>query len=431
MAAVRSACALSAYQVTRAPDTDLRAVDLAAFNVSTALMVFVDDLVFATTRAAIEARAGCERPPFARYTPYRFRVDWARTGTLAVWEPVDPSGRMIAKGLEWWKCTDRDAAVAQAAPAVGDVLPSGWTRAALGDCDSASRKTQGPPGTLTARVCTPGYYVLAASSDCAPDAPFGADCVVCAAGRFGCTCEFTDASLHDADTIGAVFAWSAALVLSLTFLENAATLFALRQRERDRVALDLARGPLTTRRAVGATASATVHMLATLDTVLIRVGKRPEFSYTACAFAFAHFFACAAWLFTILSHRSPRRPERLLHTALLPVSYALSHIFAFLYLDPRPAVLALAIALVCVLVALAVASQVLIAGSWRRLCAPMGGYDDEDKEEDGEMPIGYTVRASGALGTTLLCAVLSLATVLSRWDAPCAATTLVDASAWP
>ncbi len=113
VAAVRTACALSVYQVTRAPDTDLRTIDLAAFNVSTALMVFVDDLVFAATRATIEERAGCASPPFARYTPYRFRVDWARTGTLAVWEPVDPSGRMIARGLEWWKCTDRDAAAAR------------------------------------------------------------------------------------------------------------------------------------------------------------------------------------------------------------------------------------------------------------------------------------------------------------------------------
>lgn len=405
-------------------DVDLVRTDLGVFNHSSTLIVYADSLVWPTTVVAAEATCGPTAALF-RWTPFRVRANWSFHGWLGAWTPVDAPGRRVAARLDWWVCPDvATAAHPRVWRRVSEVAPEACHIATAAPNDGAV-----DAAVTYTRVCYAGTYVLAADT-CTDGAPFGADCIRCAPGWYGCACEFQDASFHRTDAATAAVTWTVATLMALPY------------------AVDGVRGAVAARRGSSAPPTSRddtlmAHAFATLvaaalvlaqaiDTAVVRPGHNLALARASLAFACVFLLASLARALHVLgvpvlgalgralfkvtclccrrrarggkaaaqtptSAAATPRPSALLvrgaWAAVTSLSFMIGAVLWTAYMAPRASILVAT----CVLMAALAVAQILQA----------------------LLPLRFW-------WISLICAVLNYVYVMPIWDAPCAGTTTVD-----
>jgi len=358
--------AWTVLELAQPSDVDLVRLDLGAFNHSATLVVLADDLVWPTTAAAAVAACGdpadTGAPVRFRWTPYRVHADWVRTGALAAWRPVDPDGRRVAVGLQWFVCPDASAV----APGHARV----WhTAAALGTTCTVRTGYELQPGAddpalLIARVCVPGVYALGAAP-CTDGAPFGADCTECVPGHTGCACEFTGATFAHIDRDAAAVAWLVVACLTLPYLVELGALAASLRTTPGAAAGSAEDGAAASAaqlwwchamRVVAHLIAAALVLAQTIDTVVVRPGRGVRFAWGALACAIVFYVAAVALtLAHLCAWRSAKASRvhgaRVANAALVAgvaLAFYCTAVLWIMYMDPTRATLMLATGLLTV-----------------------------------------------------------------------------------
>jgi len=403
------------YVLENAPDLDLVRHDTGVFNYSEALTVLADDIVTASNVTVAFAEGRCGAPTPFRWTPYRVYADWGgrADGTIAAWLPVDADAKRAPRGLRWWRCTAADA--------------WRWTPADAALPGAAPV----PRGTVAARVAGAGYYVLGAAPCSAP--PYGAGCFDCAPGRYGCQCEFADASAHNADPLGAAMAWLTAALVALPTAIELAQCRRRRRKRSPRVAAAAAGDPgadgddhplvpeedvgdddddsagdarVATERAPFRTwayaVAASLVVAASIDALLLDAGLQRAYAWAALVLAIGMLGVVTMYGTASRAYLTPRADVAFV--AAYMTLYCLQTVMYDEYMALRAAVRQTTAALMAAAVVAQTAYTVGRYTAWRR---------------------GVLVAVGGAS------VVLTFAYVMPLWDAPCAGRTLTDPSTWP